>query len=306
MASPAPFALEPALRARLRDLRLVAPRASPGRGLGQHPSPSRGAGLEFSEYRAYAPGDDPRRVDWKLHARTDRYYVREAERDSPLTAWLLLDATASMRQADLARPAWSRLDAARELAACVIELALRQGDRFALLALGGEAPLAVPPGSGTRQRDRCLVALAGLRAAGGWPADAAQDSRLERIRAGALVLFLSDFFDPAAVTLAERLAAAGREVACLQLLAADERDFPFQGSQRLVDPETGEERAVEAGRARAGYLERFAAARGALAARLAAHGIPLATHWLDQWPDLALRALFGGGTAAPAEARRWA
>ena len=63
-----------------------------------HAGRERGAGVEFSEYRAYAPGDEWRRVDWKLLARNDRYYVREAERDSHVAVWFWLDASASMAE----------------------------------------------------------------------------------------------------------------------------------------------------------------------------------------------------------------
>ena len=98
-------ALIPAdVRARLKNLRLRARHGAGGDGLGQHASRSRGAGLEFAQYRAYEPGDEPRRIDWKLYARSDRYFVRESERDSPLTIWLVIDASASMAQHDAARP----------------------------------------------------------------------------------------------------------------------------------------------------------------------------------------------------------
>ena len=108
--------LPPSLRARLRELRIGSRRISPLRGGGVHRSRDRGAGLEFSQYRGYEPGDEPRRIDWKLYARSDRFFVREAERDSPLTAWVLLDASASMAQADESRPQWTRLDAGKALA----------------------------------------------------------------------------------------------------------------------------------------------------------------------------------------------
>ncbi len=86
-------ALIPAdVRSRLQDLRLNSRRAIGARGIGLHRSRSRGAGLEFAQYRAYEPGDEPRQIDWKLYARSDRFFVREAERESPLTAWLLVDA----------------------------------------------------------------------------------------------------------------------------------------------------------------------------------------------------------------------
>jgi uncharacterized protein (DUF58 family) len=284
--------IPPEVRARLRGLRLVA-RSGAGDGLGQHPSRSRGAGLEFAQYRAYEPGDELRRVDWKLYARSDRYFVREAERDSPLTVWLLLDATASMRQADMARPAWAKLDAAKALAACVIELALRQGDRFGLIALGGAAPLAIPAAAGPRQRDRCLLGLAGLAGAGSWPDEATLKPLLERIAPGALVLLLSDFFDAAAVALAERLSDARREVLCVQLLGADERDFPFRGGHRFRDPESDAERIVDAGAVRSDFLARFAAARTELAGRFAARGIRHTGYVLDEPLDAPLRVLFG-------------
>ncbi len=287
----------PELRARLRDLRLVARSGAGGDGLGQHASRSRGAGLEFAQYRAYEPGDEPRRIDWKLYARSDRYFVREAERDSPLTVWLILDATASMQQADTARPEFSKLDAAKSIAACVIELALRQGDRFGVIALGGAAPVLVPAGAGPRQRDRCLLELARIAAAGSWPDAASLRPLQERIAANALVVFLSDFFDDAAVDLAERLAAARREVLTVQLLGADERDFPFSGGHRFRDPESAIERRVEAPAVRKDFLERFGAARIALARRFAARGIRHVEHVLDDPLDAPLRRLFGSARA---------
>lgn len=281
------------VRARLRDLSLASRYAAAGDGLGQHSSRSRGAGLEFAQYRAYEPGDEPRRIDWKLYARSDRYFVREAERDSPLVAWLVIDATASMRQCDLAHPERSKLDAAKSIAACVIELALRQGDRFGMVLVGGDVPRVVPAAAGARQRDRCLLELAQGRALGRWPSEAALRPLWERIAPASLVVFLSDFFDDETVAFADRLARARRDVASVQLLGADERDFPFSGGHRFIDPETGAERRVEAAAVRADFLARFAAARRALAQRFAAAGIRHAGHVLDEPVDAPLRQLFG-------------
>ena len=92
--------IPPDLRARLRNLAIV-PRLPPLSGpLGQAASRRRGTGLEFSQYRAYEPGDEPRRIDWKLYARSDRWYVREAESEAALSVWIVLDASASMAQED--------------------------------------------------------------------------------------------------------------------------------------------------------------------------------------------------------------
>jgi uncharacterized protein (DUF58 family) len=286
------------VRARLKDLRLAGRRTAGGHGFGQHPSRSRGAGLEFAQYRAYEPGDELRQIDWKLYARSDKFFVREAERDSPLTAWVIVDCTASMAQGDAARPGWSRLDAARALAACVFELALRQGDRFGLAAIGGDGLRLVPPGAGPRQRDRCLLELHGLSARGDWPAENTLRPLWERIAAGHLVLVLSDDFDDGTVQLCERLAAARREVLNLQILTAEERDFPFRGGHRFRDPESGAELLSDGAAARADFLAHFAQARRELAARLAASGIRHTAHVLDEALDAPLRRLFA---ASPAE-----
>ena len=281
------------LRARLRDLRLVARSTAGGDGLGTHASRSRGAGLEFAQYRGYEPGDEPRRIDWKLFARSDRYFVREAERDSPLTLWIVIDASASMAQADRNRADFSKLDAARLLAAGVIELALRQGDRFGLIGLSGSDLRFVADAAGPRQRDRCMLELDRIACAGRLPDESQVRPLWERIRPGALVLLLSDGFDEPLVELATRLAVARREVVSIGLLSAEERDFPFHGGHRFRDPETGAELLADGDRARRDYLQRFAAAREALARRFAAVGIVHVEHYLDRALDEPLRRLFG-------------
>ena len=292
------------VRARLGEFRLASRRALGGQGFGQHHSRSRGAGLEFAQYRAYEPGDELRQIDWKLYARSDKFFVREAERDSPMTAWLLIDATASMAQEDAARPGWSRLDAARSLAACLVELALRQGDRFGLLVVGGDGLKMVAAGSGPRHRDRCVLELRQLRAHGSWPSEAQLRPVWERIGAGDLAVLLSDGFDDGAISLIVRLAAARRDVFCVQLLTAEERDFPFQGGRRFIDRETGAELLADGPAARADFVERFKAARLALAARLATSGIRHAEYFLDQPLDAPLRRLFPAraGRATPESA----
>jgi uncharacterized protein (DUF58 family) len=284
-------ALIPAdVRARLKYLRLRARHGAGGDGLGQHASRSRGAGLEFAQYRAYEPGDEPRRIDWKLYARSDRYFVRESERDSPLTIWLVIDATASMAQADSTRPGWRKLDAAKTIAACAIELALRQGDRFGLIALAAGGPTLIAADAGARHRDRCLLELEKIECAGAWPAESTLRPLFERVLPSSLVLVLSDFFDEAA---AIRFAAARREVLAIQMLSAEERDFPFEGGHRFVDPETGADRRVEAAAIRSDFLDRFKAARAQLARHFAAGGIRYAEYFLDTAPDLPLRHFFG-------------
>lgn len=287
--------LPPELRARLRDLRLRTPLQAPLGPLGRQQSRSRGQGLEFAQYRGYVAGDAPRQVDWKLFARSDRLFVRESERDAPLSVYLVLDCSPSMAQDDLARPGWTRLHAARRLAACVLELALREDELFGLLAFEARAPLWAAANGGRGQRDRLLSALAGLAPTQAWPEARSLDAFAARMPPGALVLVLSDGFDSAASEFAARLAAAQRSVAFIRILTAEEREFPLRGALHLVDPESSAVREVDAEAVRAGFLQRFGAARSEFIVNLQQRGVACVEHWLDHSEDVALRALFGRG-----------
>ncbi len=282
----------PELRAQLRGLRIASSRTSALRGGGQHRSRDKGAGLEFSQYRGYEPGDEPRRIDWKLYARSDRFFVREAERDSPLAVWIVLDASASMAQEDETRPGWSRLDAGKALAACIAEVALRQGDRAGLVALRDDALAFVPAAGGARQRDRLLFELQRVDAGGGVPDEGRLRPIWEQIAADDIVVVIGDFLDDAVAALATRLAGARREVLAIQVLAVAERDFPFEDGRRFRDPETGEELPGDGRALRAEFLSRFGEARRALRARFDEAGIRHATHVLDEPLLQPLRALF--------------
>lgn len=285
--------IPPEVRARLKALRLRVRAVPAGQGLCQHASRNRGAGLEFAQYRGYEPGDEPRRIDWKLYARSDRYFVRDATRDSPLTVWLLIDTSASMTQFDAARPEYRKLDAAKALAACVAELALQQGDGFGFVSVGGNSLTGVPVASGVRHRDRLHFALAALDAGGQMPNDATLRGLWARIPPDALVVVLSDGFDDALTAAAERLALARREVISIQIISAEERDFPYTGGYLFRDPETGAERRIEGEAARADFIARFAAARAVLARRYAACGIRHVEYMLDEPLDRPLQRLFG-------------
>lgn len=279
------------LRSRLRGLRFAARHPAIGLGLGLHRGRSRGAGLEFEQYRAYEPGDEPRRVDWKLYARSDRFFVREAARDSPLSVWVLLDASASMAQADAARPAYSKFAAAKLLAACLAEVATLQGDSCGIASLSSAGLTLAPSGSGARHRDRLWLGLEPMRTQGEWPSEAQLAPLWERIAPETLVVIISDGLDAALPVFAARLAATRRQVLSLGLISCEERDFPFEGGYAFVDPETGAECRSDGAAVRAEFLARFAAARAELARQLAQSGIRHVDHCLDEAPDVPLRQL---------------
>lgn len=287
-----PLDLPPELRSRLRRLSIVPRRAAVLSAAGMHDSRNKGGGLEFAQYRAYERGDDLRAIDWKLYARSDKFFVRDAERESPVAIWIVVDASASMAQADLARPDWSRFDAARRIAASLMEIALYQGDRFGLVVEGASGPMVLSPGSGGRHRDRVLMSLAPLKASGA--ADWTRDVGVfgEQMAPRDILILLTDGFDEGCIATAERLAASGRDVCIIQILTGDERDFPFDQGYRFHDPETGAELIGDGRTLRADFIARFAAARAALSARLEARGIRHVEHFIDEGADVPIRSLF--------------
>lgn len=286
-----PFDLPPDLRSRLRRLSLTPRAAAVLPGDGAHASRNRGGAMEFAQYRAYERGDDLRRIDWKLYSRSDRFFVRDAERDSPVAIWVVLDASASMGQADVGKPGWTRFDAARRLTAAVIEVALRQGDRFGVVVARAEGAIVLPPSSDSRHRDRIRLELSPLTPGGVPQWDRDLKVLGERIAPGDLVLFVTDGFDETCVAAAERLAASGRDVSFVQLLTGDERDFPFDRSLLFRDPEGDAQLAGDGRSLRAEFIAKFAAARAALRARLEARGLRFVEHFSDRDPDQPIQDL---------------
>ena len=145
-------------------------------------------------------------------------------------------------------------------------------------------------------------ALTAASANGQWPQQSVVETLFSQVHAGELVLALGDGLEPEANALVARLARAGRQVHHLQILTTSERDFPWRGSQRFVDPETSEIRETDAGSVRSSYLAAFASAAEALSTQLREAGVNHVVHMLDEPPIMPLRALFGRSRAREAGA----
>lgn len=238
-----------ALIAQTSDLDLIIRHVLAGLGHGLHAGRERGAGVEFSEYRAYAPGDEWRRVDWKLMARADRYYVREAERDSHVAVWLWLDATASMAEPSRSIPGLDKLWYARTILACIAAIAQRQGDAFGLVVCSGERVRFTPAARGPRQLHRVLAQLSKAAPEGGLPGAETLRASLHFARAPSLIFAASDFLDwpSAQAESLLRLRRMRHDVRALCLHTEAERDASFALDRAYSDPE------------QAGSVVRFAA-----------------------------------------------
>ena len=286
--------IDPRTLARVKDLPLVARTVADGFLHGIQASHQKGVGIEFSQYRSYEPGDEPGRIDWKLYARSDRYFIREAERESEIAIWIVLDCSGSMAQrSDSAAPGgWSKFDYGRHLAATVSWIAQRQGDMVGFMALSGETQEVLRPQTGERQWHRILKALHAVQPGGGMPPAARVQALLGQLQRPGLVLVISDLHQASDEihALLRRISTQHNEVACLQLQCEDELSFPWRGPTRFVDLETGEELLVSGRSAREQYLAGLETHQAQLTRSLALLGISLETVNIDQPMDAALHA----------------
>ena len=245
-----PAILDPKLLAATRGLTLAARHLVAGLLPGLHASRQPGMAREFAQYRAYQPGDEPRHIDWKLFARSDRYFVRESEIETAVTIRLILDATGSMRHADADSNGETKFDRARTLAAALALLAQAQGDPVGLHALTSGGIVSAPTGQNRQPTERLLRTLAGLSPVGTWPADGARALRqaMASGRGGAggedareIVVVLSDLHEHEEEIRAALapLRARRHELIVFHLVGRDEVDFPFHGPVRFEDWETG-------------------------------------------------------------------
>lgn len=293
-----------ALIAHTTKLELVIRHVLAGLGQGIHAGRERGAGVEFSEYRAYAPGDEWRRVDWKLLARADRYYVREAERDSHVAVWLVLDASASMAEPSRSIAGLDKLGYARTLLACVAAIAQRQGDAFGLAVLSAGRVQLVPAARGPRQLQRVLAKLTQAQAEGGLPDAQALRSGLRFTGSPSLVFAATDFLDwPSPLSEAlVRLRHMRHDVraACLQTAAECTGSFDTDPAYR--DPERDPEGAAGVFRfgadLREGYLRNRETHFDVVTAALRASDVPLVNARIEQAPGEVLRQWLRQGQGA--------
>src|SRR5215204_3963747 len=156
--------LEPATLSALRDLELVARVTVEGTIAGLHRSPFHGYSAEFSQYRPYRPGDDLKYVDWKLYARTDRFYTKQFRETTNLIALLAVDASASMGYAGASGV--SKVTCARLLAAALAHLLARQGDGIGLVVYDNSVRHFMPSRTGRSHVRSLMVALSRTEAGG--------------------------------------------------------------------------------------------------------------------------------------------
>jgi len=230
--------LDSGVIARLAAVPLVSRRPMVGGVSGRHASPHRGSSVEFAEYRKYVPGDDLRRLDWRVYGRTDRHYVKEYEADTNLRCCLVVDSSGSMGYGSTGE---TRLDYARRLAGTLGFLACRQGDAVGISCVGDRVVRHLPPRRNPAHLRLVLDALEQLRPQGPTRLPEVLHELAETVRQRALIVIVSDLFaDP------EQLAGSfghlrfrKHDVAVFHLLDPRELAFDFRRPTRFLDMEGG-------------------------------------------------------------------
>ncbi|HUG02279.1 MAG TPA: DUF58 domain-containing protein [Longimicrobiales bacterium] len=273
--APRPDLLAPRELRGLGGLEYVARTVVEGFLTGLHRSPHRGFSVEFAEHRAYQPGDDLRYMDWRMVARTDRYFVKQFEEETNLRAFLLLDASASMGWSSDPEAIPTKLWYAKQLAAALAFLLLRQGDAVGALSFDEAVRDRVAARGGRKHWLEIGRLLERARGTGETGAGTALRDAAQMLRRRGLVILLSDLLVDAEETrLALRyLRHRGHEVLVFHLLDPGERELPGVGDARFYDPETGEELPVTIADLRSEYRESVAGAIADWRRSLAPHGI---------------------------------
>ena len=212
--------------------------------IGQHHGTRRGTGTEFSQYRSYQPGDDIRLIDWKMFARSDRYYIKESETETSITIRFFLDASSSMEYSE---GGVKRIDYAALTIASLATLAQRQGDSVGLHIVHSGSRIDVAPRRKRDQLNQLYQHLESVECSGKWPASADWLTECTSHKSE-LWIFCSDMLDDSETwqSIRELGEIFGHEQLFIQILGDDELELNLDGITTVRDPENQMERTIRA------------------------------------------------------------
>jgi uncharacterized protein (DUF58 family) len=253
--------LDPTLVERLNHLQVTARSVVEGSITGAHRSPLKGASVEFRQHRFYTPGDEPRRLDWRVLGRTDRPYIKEYDEETNLRAVLLLDASGSMSYAG--RKGEPKFEYASRLVAALSYLMLGQTESVGVGLIGAKLEQYVAPRAGSAQLSRVIDVLERATPKGESNVSRAMHEAADRLGRRSLVIVVSDFFAPVASFRdgLARMRHERHETILLQVLDRDEVEFPFRKWSRFRGLEGERSQLAEPAMVRQVYLENFRAHR---------------------------------------------
>jgi uncharacterized protein (DUF58 family) len=248
--------VDPQALMRIKDLQLRAKVVVEGFFSGLHRSPYHGFSVEFTEYRQYTPGDDPRYLDWRLYARSDRYYVKRFEDETNLRCHLLVDQSRSMGFGSVG---YDKAEYARTLAATLAYLLTSQHDAVGVLTFDEKIAEYLPARFRPGHLHRLMLALERPLAGKSTDLTAPLEQVAATVTRRGLIVFVSELLAPVD-TLQTNLAylrLRGHEVIVLRVLDRAEQDFTFKDPSIFHDLESGRQLYVDPAAIRQQYLHKF-------------------------------------------------
>jgi uncharacterized protein (DUF58 family) len=246
--------LKPSLLSTISGLELVARVIVEGFMSGSNKSQSVGAGQEFSQYRSYQPGDDLRQLDWKMFARSERYYIKEAEIETNITVKFMLDASHSMAYEE---EGMSKLQYGKVMMAALAYLVRKQGDTFGLYAVNDQQIQSVLPRFEQQQFIRFLTELIRVKGEGGWEKAKGIEQLFDH-HGKEMIIFITDLYDDQEdiQQFISRLKTVRNEVIVFHLMGKHETQLDFEGSFTFEDLESGQKTKADTRMQQADYAQR--------------------------------------------------
>ena len=240
----------------IRSLELRARIVVQGFWNGIHASPYHGFSVEFSEYRQYVPGDDPRYVDWRVYARSDRYYIKKFEDETNLRCHLLIDQSRSMT---FGSDDWTKAEYAHTLAATLAYFLFQQGDAVGLLSFDEGIRDYLPARNRPGHLRQLMLSLEKPAAGQSTSISKPLERIVELVSKRGLMVLISDLLAPVEELEEKlgRLTASGHDVAVFRILDPREIDFDFEDALLFHDVESEKDLFIEPAAAKRNYLKRF-------------------------------------------------
>lgn len=279
--------IDPATLMRIQNLQLRAKAVVDGFYNGLHRSPLHGFSVEFSEYRPYTIGEDPKNIDWKLFARSDRYFIKKFEDETNRRCYLVVDQSRSMSYTTIG---YAKAEYARTLAATLAYYLHLQRDAVGLLTFEAKVKDFVAARHRPGQLQRILSGLDQPLEGKSTDLLTPLSQLADLVRQRSLMLIISDLMVPVD-QLSSRfgyLRARRHEVMVMRVLDPGELELNVDRPLMLIDSETGKEVFIDPATAVRQYRQRFLDHEQQLKDMFGSHGIEFATFVTDQPLELAL------------------
>ncbi len=248
--------LSPKTLMQLENYNLLAKVAVDSFVSGLHHSINHGFGSEFFQYRNYTQGDELKYVDWKVFAKTDKFFTKVFYEETNFNCNIVLDASASLAYKGT-RAECSKFHYASMLAACLAYIASKQGDKTGLLCYNDDCINHIPPSNSSGHIQRLLNSLVNISPQGTGQHEKYLTYLAHSLNKKGLIVIISDFLDTETdfISLFKRLGFTTHDCIAIQVLDKDEIDLPFNNTKNYVDSETNEHIITAAPSIRANYLE---------------------------------------------------